>query len=122
MAKKILSFLSAAAILFVCGSIAWAQDAGPKTIRGGVLNSKAVSLPRPEYPAEARAAGLEGVVYVEVTIDEEGNVISAVASTEPRKMQRPGGDPEIIEVPPADAILREAAEKAAMEAKFPPTL
>lgn len=46
-------------------------------ISGGVLNGKAVSLPVPEYPAIARVAKASGSVTVQVTIDEEGNVISA---------------------------------------------
>ena len=46
-------------------------------ISGGVLNGKAVTLPLPEYPAVARAAKASGNVTVEITIDEEGNVISA---------------------------------------------
>ena len=106
-------------MLSLCVLTTAAQDT-PKTIKGGVLNGKAISLPKPEYPAEARAAGLEGMVYVDVVIDETGAVISAVAATEPRKMHR--SDRDSSEVPPADPILREAAEKAALEAKFSPTL
>ena len=48
-------------------------------ISGGVLNGKAVSLPKPAYPAIARQAHAAGTVTVQVTIDENGNVISAHA-------------------------------------------
>src|SRR5678816_1571975 len=48
-------------------------------ISGGVLNGKAISLPKPAYPPIARAAHASGTVVVQVTIDENGNVISARA-------------------------------------------
>lgn len=74
-----------------------------KPIAGGVLNGKAISLPKPDYPAEARAAGLEGVVVVQVTVDEQGNVIEA----------RPVSGPQLLQQP---AVI------AAQLAKFAPTL
>jgi|SRR4030095_16956146 protein TonB len=48
-------------------------------ISGGVLNGKAISLPKPAYPPIARSAHAAGTVVVQVTIDENGNVISAHA-------------------------------------------
>jgi outer membrane biosynthesis protein TonB len=42
-----------------------------------VLNSEAVSLPRPMYPPLARQIRLQGQVVVQVLIDERGKVISA---------------------------------------------
>lgn len=74
-----------------------------KKISGGVLNGKALSLPKPAYPAAARAVNASGAVNVQVTIDEQGNVVSATAVS---------GHP----------LLRRAAEQAALEAKFNPTL
>jgi periplasmic protein TonB len=74
----------------------------PKTISGGVVNGKAVSLPTPAYPAAAKAVGAKGSVSVQVLIDENGNVVSASAT---------GGHP----------LLRSAAEGAARRAKFRPT-
>lgn len=44
-----------------------------------VLNGKAVSLPRPGYPVEARRAHAQGRMVVAVLIDEEGRVIKAKA-------------------------------------------
>lgn len=68
---------------------------------GGVLNGKAISLPRPVYPAAARSAGASGKVVVEVTINEEGKVIEARAVS---------GHP----------MLQQAAVQAARLAKFSP--
>lgn len=47
-----------------------------------VLNlepGRAVRLPKPAYPALARAAHVQGSVEVQVIIDEEGKVIAAAA-------------------------------------------
>ncbi len=107
--------------LSLCVLSAAAQDT-PQTIKGGIVNGKALSLPKPEYSDEARAAGLEGTVFVDVVIDETGAVVSAVAATEPRKMYRTARGADHSDVSPAHQILRDAAEKAALEAKFSPTL
>ncbi|MDQ1639093.1 MAG: periplasmic protein TonB [Pyrinomonadaceae bacterium] len=48
-------------------------------VSGGVLNGKAISLPKPAYPAIARTAHASGTVVVQVLIDENGNVVSAHA-------------------------------------------
>ena len=45
--------------------------------RGEVLNGKALSLPKPVYPREAKDRRLSGTVVVKVWIDEEGKVVSA---------------------------------------------
>ena len=95
----------------------------PKEIKGGILNGKAVSLPHPEYPADAKAAGLEGKVFVDVVIDESGAVLSAAAATDVRMTRWVRGDESgQTEVQPADPMLREAAEKAALAARFSPTM
>src|SRR5215213_6622582 len=74
----------------------------PKSVSGGVLNGKAINLVKPAYPAAAKAVRAEGAVNVQVTIDEEGNVISASAVS---------GHP----------LLRAAAVTAARASKFSPT-
>lgn len=51
----------------------------PKLVVGGVVNGKALSLPKPEYPYEARGARAGGAVHVQVLISEEGKIISAQA-------------------------------------------
>ncbi len=80
-----------------------APPAVPKSISKGVINGSAISLPKPPYPAAARAVRASGAVNVQVTISESGSVISANAVT---------GSP----------LLRQAAEQAARSAKFAPTL
>jgi protein TonB len=75
----------------------------PKTISGGVLNGKAISLPKPPYPPAARAVRAAGAVSVQVLIDESGRVVSASAAS---------GHP----------LLQAAAVAAARGARFSPTL
>jgi Ca-activated chloride channel family protein len=74
-----------------------------KPISGGVLNGKAISLPKPQYPPNARTLRAAGVVTVEVLLDEEGKVVSAKAVD---------GSP----------FLRQAAVNAARLARFSPTI
>src|ERR1700752_1009422 len=71
-------------------------------ISGGVLNGKAISLPKPAYPPIARAAHASGTVVVQVLIDENGSVVSAHAVS---------GHP----------LLQAAAVGAAKQARFSPT-
>ena len=105
----------AIAICAVLAGFALAQDT-VKTINGGVLNGKAVSLPKPAYPEAAKKAKIDGAVKVEIIIDESGNIESAAAVNE-------NNDAELApEVADAWAALRSAAETAAMESKFSPTL
>lgn len=68
---------------------------------GGSLNGKARSLPRPDYPAAAKMVRASGEVVVQIKIDENGNVLSAAALN---------GHP----------LLRQASEKAALQATFNP--
>ena len=46
---------------------------------GGVINGKAIKLPRPVYPDEARDLRLSGIVRVQVLISETGRVTEAKA-------------------------------------------
>jgi len=73
-----------------------------KPVSGGVLNGKAISMPAPEYPEMAKRMRATGLVTVDVVIDVNGKVISAKAS---------GGN----------AVLQQAAVKAAYLARFSPT-
>ena len=45
--------------------------------RMSLLCGKAISLPKPAFPEEAKAAKASGVVVVEIVIDEKGRVIWA---------------------------------------------
>jgi Ca-activated chloride channel family protein len=72
-------------------------------VAGGVLNSRAKSLPVPAYPETARRMRIVGMVVVEVTVDESGRVSEARAASGP-------------------ALLRQAAVAAARQARFQPPL
>lgn len=54
-----------------------------KPVESGVLNTKALTLPKPKYPEEARRLRVSGKVTVRVVVDENGKVISAVATDGP---------------------------------------
>lgn len=73
-----------------------------KPVSGGVLNGTALNLPPPTYPEAAKRMRTQGVVSVDVILDETGKVVAANASSGP-------------------SILREAAVQAALKAKFSPT-
>lgn len=73
------------------------------TIDGGVLNGRAISLPKPTYSEEARRARARGTVFIKVTIDETGRVIDAEDMC--------GGDP----------LLVKASLISARAARFSPT-
>lgn len=78
------------------------QTPDPNAVSGGVLNGKATKKPQPVYPPIAAAARAQGTVVVQVTVDEEGYVISARATS---------GHP----------LLQQAAVQAARQARFAPT-
>lgn len=80
------------------------KDPKPKvSVSKGVLNGEAKSLPKPIYSAAARAVRAHGQVTVQVTIDEDGRVVSAHAVN-------------------GHMLLRAESEKAARNARFSPTL
>jgi TonB family protein len=74
----------------------------PIVVTGGVVNGKALNLVKPQYSAAAKAVRASGVVNVQVTIDEKGNIIAASAVS-------------------GHQLLRQAAEQAARSSKFSPT-
>ena len=77
--------------------------APPKVLKiSVVLNSRAIELPLPTYPPLARQIRLTGTVSVQVLIDESGKVISAKALS-------------------GHTVFVDAAEQAAMRARFSPT-
>lgn len=73
-----------------------------QSITSGVLNGRALLLPKPEYSRTARSAHASGTVAVQVIIDEAGDVIAAHAVS---------GNP----------LLQPASVAAARGAKFSPT-
>ena len=72
-----------------------------RPVNAGILNSRAVNLPKPAYPPLAKQMRAGGQVVVQVLMDEAGNVTSAKAT---------GGNP----------MLRASAEAAARQSKFSP--
>ncbi len=74
----------------------------PQVIRKNVINSEAISLPKPPYPPLALRTGIKGPVSIQVLIDETGKVISAKPLS---------GSP----------LLVHAAVTAAYKARFSPT-
>jgi VWFA-related protein/TonB family protein len=78
------------------------KPAPKRPLSGGVLNGKALSLPKPLYPPTAKNSGVTGTVIIEVLIDEGGKVISARAISGPQ-------------------MLQAVAVQAARQAKFSPT-
>jgi hypothetical protein len=79
-----------------------AENSDPKMIRGGVLNGKAISLPKPEYPTFAAGRPF-GSVTIQLLIGEDGSVLSAGAVK-------------------GNSLLQYATRDAACKAKFSPTL
>lgn len=71
--------------------------------RTSVLNGEAIFLPKPPYPAIAKQLRIQGPVNVQVVVSETGKVISAKAVS---------GNP----------ALTTAAQQAALQARFSPTM
>lgn len=118
---KVLFSICIGVVLAIAFSLdAFAQEVQPKTINGGIINGKAISLPKPVYPDQAREARLGGVAGINVIIDETGSVVFAEADINDQR-ERKAADGTRLEAVPLDPNLREAAETAALQAKFSPT-
>jgi TonB family protein len=77
------------------------RPVGP--VESGELNDKAIDLPKPIYPGEARKAKVTGQVKVRVIVAETGKVLSADIVSGPKQLWM-------------------AAIEAARQARFNPTL
>jgi TonB family protein len=77
------------------------RPVGP--LESGDLNAKAIDLPKPIYPGEARKAKVTGQVKVRVIVAETGKVLSADIVSGPKQLWM-------------------AAVEAARQARFNPTL
>jgi len=77
------------------------RPVGP--VESGELNAKAIDLPKPIYPGEARKAKVTGQVKVRVIVAETGKVLSADIVSGPKQLWM-------------------AAIEAARQARFNPTL
>lgn len=72
------------------------------SVQKGIVKSKATYLAKPVYPPTARALRIGAQVNVRITIDKNGDVISAKAET-------------------GDSLFHKYAEEAALKSKFTPT-
>jgi TonB family protein len=93
--KKFLPILPVLFLLCAFQSV----SAQKKKAAGGIVNGRAVYLPKPEYLQEAKDFCAGGKVEVKVLIDENGNVISAGAIS-------------------GDELLRNSSVEAARKARF----
>ena len=76
----------------------------PRAVQSlGVIESKVIHKAVPPYPELAKKARAQGMVTVQILLNEQGNVVSARATN---------GHP----------LLRAAAEQAAYQTRFSPTL
>jgi TonB family protein len=75
----------------------------PKVVSKGVINGQATYLPKPVYSEIAKRIRIQGTVSVQVLVDLDGRVVSAKALN---------GSPFLIP----------EAQKAALQARFSPTL
>ena len=91
------------ALFLVFLSAVYSQTSAAKTISSGILNGKALTLPKPDYPDDLK--GVTGEIRVQVLIDETGKVVKASVVS--------GID---------NLILRTAAIEAAKRSTFSPTL
>lgn len=73
----------------------------PANVNVGIMNSRASSLARPNYPPMAKQMGASGQVVVQISVDENGNVLSARAIS-------------------GHSLLRSSAESAARQSRFNP--
>lgn len=79
------------------------SSGGAAPLEVGALNAKATSLPKPEVTEEMKRLKAKGRITVRVIVDENGKVVSAQALN-------------------GIHVLREAAETAARQATFEPTV
>jgi len=75
----------------------------PRVVSKGVITSQATFLPKPIYSEIAKRLRIQGTVSVQVLVDEQGRVVSAKAVS---------GSPFLIP----------EAQKAALQARFSPTM
>jgi hypothetical protein len=79
-------------------------DFGKDVIPGGILGGRAVNLPKPKFPEDAKKDKWSGSVWVYVLVDETGQVIKAKA------------------VCAKYESIAKATEAAALNSKYSPTL
>lgn len=84
-----------------CEEPGWGKPETDLKAKMSLLCGKAISLPKPAFPEEAKAAKATGIVAVDIVIDEEGRVVWAKA----------------IE---GHELLQQVSVRAACQARFSP--
>ncbi len=79
-------------------------DLSKEVVLGGIIGGKAIFLPKPKYPEDAKKDKISGRVEVYVLVDESGQVIKAKA------------------ICPIHPSLGKTSEEAALISKFSPIL
>lgn len=74
-----------------------------------------VKLPLPHYPTEAKKSGLSGIVSVNISVDETGQVTAADDADGPYPVCKAVNDLRVL-------AMRSAAIEAAKKAKFKPAI
>jgi TonB family protein len=82
-------------------------DPAGDLVPGGVLNGRAITLQKPEYPAIARGVHASGTVTVRIVIDEEGRVIAAQAE----------GGHQLLHEPSVEAARRSRFSRTLLNGK-----
>jgi outer membrane biosynthesis protein TonB len=108
--RKILASIACLMVMTALGERAFGQDIS------GDAPVKAIAIPRPVYPAEAKATGLVGRLAVNVNIDEKGTVSLTKDPVVGPDFVCPGIDsPDVV-------ALRKAVSDAALKATFTPAM
>jgi outer membrane biosynthesis protein TonB len=114
-----LSSVTPFVIVTLVAASALAQSPARSILNAGILNGRAVTMPKPEYPEIARQACIGGIVAVNVVVDESGLVIEASADPlDQHTSKKPDGTE--AERRKLDPALIQAAESAARQATFKP--
>jgi len=96
-------------MVFNCLVLAWGQEEVPGSVvplESWILHAKLIHEVLPEYPASARANHIQGNVYINVLVDENGKIKTASAEN----------------CPACSLILNDAAVQAVKKWEYHPTI
>jgi len=92
---KTLGFVLATMALAMCASVTSGQQSAPKKavrISGGVMAGQLVTKVPPAYPADAKAAGVSGMVVLHVIVGKDGTVENLQVISGPEMLQKSAMD------------------------------
>lgn len=92
---KTLGFVLATMALAMCASVTSGQQSAPKKavrISGGVMAGQLVTKVQPAYPADAKAAGVSGMVVLHVIVGKDGTVENLQVISGPEMLQKSAMD------------------------------